>query len=41
MNSEQSGDVKFIVSGAPEAMAYCHCTSCRKWSAGPINAFGL
>ncbi|MDB5794049.1 MAG: aldehyde-activating protein [Noviherbaspirillum sp.] len=48
MNIEQSyhgscfcGEVKFIVSGAPEAMAYCHCTSCRQWSAGPINAFTL
>ncbi len=22
-------------------MGYCHCESCRKWSAGPINAFTL
>jgi hypothetical protein len=22
-------------------MGYCHCTSCRRWSAGPINAFTL
>jgi hypothetical protein len=22
-------------------MGYCHCTSCRSWSAGPINAFTL
>jgi len=22
-------------------MGYCHCTSCRQWSAGPVNAFTL
>lgn len=22
-------------------MGYCHCESCRKWSAGPVNAFTL
>ena len=22
-------------------MGYCHCDSCRKWSAGPVNAFTL
>lgn len=35
------GDVKFTVSGEPEAMAYCHCDSCRGWSAGPVSAFTL
>ena len=35
------GDVKFTVSGEPEAMAYCHCDSCRNWSAGPVSAFAL
>jgi hypothetical protein len=29
------------VTGAPEAMGYCHCGSCRSWSAGPVNAFSL
>ena len=29
------------VTGAPVAMGYCHCESCRHWSAGPINAFSL
>src|ERR1700752_4355511 len=29
------------VSGAPEAMGYCHCRSCRSWSGGPVNAFSL
>lgn len=35
------GAVKFEVSGEPVAMGYCHCTSCRHWSAGPVNAFSL
>lgn len=35
------GDVQFTVSGAPEAMAYCHCDSCRNWSAGPVSSFTL
>ncbi|HLZ04394.1 MAG TPA: GFA family protein [Bradyrhizobium sp.] len=35
------GAVEIETSGAPEAMGYCHCTSCRSWSAGPVNAFTL
>ena len=35
------GEVEFEVTGAPAAMGYCHCESCRHWSAGPINAFTL
>ena len=35
------GAVKFEVSGTPAAMGYCHCESCRHWSAGPVNAFTL
>lgn len=35
------GAVQIEVSGAPAAMGYCHCESCRHWSAGPINAFSL
>ncbi len=35
------GAVQFTLRGAPEAMGYCHCESCRKWSAGPVNAFTL
>jgi len=35
------GAVAITVTGAPEAMGYCHCTSCRQWSAGPVNAFTL
>lgn len=35
------GAVRIEVTGAPEAMGYCHCASCRSWSAGPVNAFTL
>lgn len=35
------GAVQFSLSGEPEAMAYCHCDSCRHWSAGPVSAFTL
>lgn len=35
------GAVQFTVSGEPDAMGYCHCDSCRVWSAGPVNAFTL
>jgi hypothetical protein len=35
------GEVKFRVTGSPEGMGYCHCSSCRHWSAGPVNAFTL
>src|SRR4249919_1921875 len=35
------GAVELEVTGAPEAMGYCHCASCRSWSAGPVNAFTL
>jgi hypothetical protein len=35
------GAVKLEASGSPEGMGYCHCGSCRSWSAGPVNAFTL
>lgn len=35
------GAVELAVIGAPAAMGYCHCESCRRWSAGPVNAFTL
>jgi len=46
MNDQHSGScfcgaVKIEASGAPKAMGYCHCESCRSWSAGPVNAFTL
>ncbi len=46
MNDKHSGNcfcgaVGVEVTGAPEGMGYCHCESCRAWSAGPVNAFTL
>lgn len=35
------GAVEIEVKGAPVAMGYCHCSSCRSWSAAPVNAFTL
>ena len=35
------GAVQMTVTGDPVLMGYCHCDSCRHWSAGPVNAFTL
>ncbi|TBR37066.1 MULTISPECIES: GFA family protein [Dyella] len=35
------GAVEFTVTGEPAVMGYCHCSSCRHWSGGPVNAFSL
>src|SRR5690348_12550949 len=35
------GSVEFSVTGEPAAMGHCHCSSCRQWSATPINALTL
>ncbi len=35
------GAVQLQVTGEPVGMGYCHCNSCRHWSAGPVNAFTL
>jgi len=35
------GAVQFTVTGEPAATGFCHCESCRRWSAGPVNAFTL
>ena len=35
------GSIKIEVVGEPEGMGYCHCESCRSWSAAPVNAFTL
>lgn len=35
------GEVELEVIGEPAGMGYCHCASCRHWSAGPVNAFTL
>jgi len=35
------GAVQLTVTGEPAGQGYCHCDSCRQWSAGPVNAFTL
>jgi hypothetical protein len=35
------GAVQITVTGEPAGMGFCHCRSCRSWSAGPVNAFTL
>ena len=35
------GTVQIETQGEPAGMGYCHCSSCRSWSAGPVNAFTL
>jgi|SRR5579872_7532595 len=35
------GTVEVAVRGDPLGMGYCHCNSCRSWSAAPVNAFTL
>lgn len=35
------GTIQLEADGEPEAMGYCHCSSCRSWSGGPVNAFSL
>lgn len=35
------GAIEIRVVGKPAAMGYCHCASCREWSAAPVNAFTL
>ena len=35
------GAVEVETTGQPAAMGYCHCNSCRSWSAAPVTAFTL
>jgi hypothetical protein len=35
------GAVELAVTGEPEIVGYCHCSSCRGWAAAPVNAFTL
>ena len=35
------GAVEIKVTGEPVAAGFCHCESCRSWSASPVNAFSL
>jgi hypothetical protein len=33
------GAVRFVASGQPEAVAWCHCQSCRSHSGAPVSVF--
>jgi hypothetical protein len=35
------GAVEISVTGEPMAMGYCHCESCRHWSAGPVSTYTI
>ena len=35
------GAVGIEVTGEPEEAGYCHCSSCRSYSGGPVSAFTL
>jgi hypothetical protein len=35
------GAIHIEVTGEPQVMGYCHCSSCRSWAAAPVNAFTL
>ena len=35
------GAVSLVVTGEPVTMGYCHCESCRQWSASPVNAYTM
>ena len=35
------GAVELSLIGDPLIMGYCHCDSCRKWSASPVSTFTL
>jgi hypothetical protein len=35
------GAVALVATGEPVTMGYCHCESCRHWSASPVNAYTM
>ena len=35
------GAISITATGDPVAMGYCHCESCRQWSATPVTAYSL
>ena len=35
------GAVSITATGDPVSMGYCHCESCRQWSATPLTAYSL
>jgi hypothetical protein len=35
------GAVRFVATGQPKGVAWCHCESCRKHSGAPVSVFVL
>jgi hypothetical protein len=35
------GAVRFVATGQPEAVYWCHCQSCRRHTGAPVAAFAL
>ena len=33
------GAVRFVATGQPKSVAWCHCQSCRKHSGAPVSVF--
>jgi len=33
------GAVRFVATGQPKSVAWCHCESCRKHSGAPVSVF--
>lgn len=33
------GAHRLVLEGAPQAVAYCHCADCRRWTGAPVAAF--
>src|SRR5260370_38213501 len=33
------GTVRFVATGQPKSVAWCHCQSCRKHSGAPVSVF--
>ena len=33
------GAVRFVATGQPESVVWCHCESCRKHSGAPVSVF--
>ena len=33
------GRILLCLSGEPEAVVYCHCEDCRRWSGAPVTVF--
>jgi len=40
-SSKRMRGIEIQVTGAPVAMGYCHCNSCRSYSGSPVNAYLL